>query len=196
MNTILYFTADWCNPCKKVKPIAEELIRDGANIKFIDVDVEIEMAKNFEIMSVPTFVVMRDNTEIHRASGALTMQELNNLIKYEPSNPVLSIDSLSNSDTLTVLPKEEKNENFIIYFTADWCQPCRFTTPIVEALNLESKTPKFFIVDTDEATQMKEDFDLLGVPTFVFIKNGEEVRRERGLQRKENLIEFLNYLEQ
>jgi thioredoxin 1 len=87
-------------------------------------------------------------------------------------------------------------ENFIIYFTADWCQPCRLTRPIVEALNMESESPKFFIVDTDEATQMKEDFNLTGVPTFVFIKNGEEVRREKGLQRKENLEEFLAYLEQ
>jgi len=183
MNTILYFTADWCNPCKKVKPIAEELIRDGANIKFIDVDVEIEMVKSFNIMSVPTFVVMRDNTEIHRANGALTMQELNDLVKYDTSNPGISINP------------EEKRENFIIYFTAEWCQPCNLTRPLVEALNLESENPKFFIVDTDEATQMKEDFALQAVPTFVFIKNGEEVRRERGLQNKETLREFLNYIE-
>jgi len=184
MNTILYFTADWCNPCKKVKPIAEELIRDGANIKFIDVDVETEMVKNFEIMSVPTFVVMRDNTEIHRANGALTMQELNELIKYEPSNPVIPVTP------------EEKNENFIIYFKADWCEPCRKTTPLVEALNKESKTPKFFIIDTDDAFKMKEDFDLLGIPTFIFIKNGEEVRRERGMvNKKEKLEGYLRYIE-
>jgi thioredoxin 1 len=86
-------------------------------------------------------------------------------------------------------------ENFIIYFTASWCQPCNLTRPLVEALNLESENPKFFIVDTDEATQMKEDFALEGVPTFVFIKNGEEVRRERGLQNKKTLREFLNYIE-
>ena len=59
MNTVLYFTADWCNPCQKTKPFAEELIRDGANIKFIDVDSEIEMVKNFKIMSVPTYIVLK-----------------------------------------------------------------------------------------------------------------------------------------
>ena len=183
MNTILYFTADWCNPCKKVKPIAEELIRDGANIKFIDVDVEIEMVKNFNIMSVPTFVVMRDNTEIHRANGALTMQELNDLVKYDTSNPGISINP------------EEKRENFIMYFTADWCEPCRLTTPIVEAFNEKNETRKIFIIDTDETPQMKEDFKLLSVPTFIFIKNGEEVRRERGRINKETLERYINYLE-
>jgi thioredoxin 1 len=87
-------------------------------------------------------------------------------------------------------------ENFIIYFTASWCQPCRITRPIVEELNLKSENPKFFIVDTDEAIQMKEDFEIKGVPTYVFIKNGEEVRRENGSRTKEHLEEFLDYLEQ
>lgn len=86
-------------------------------------------------------------------------------------------------------------ENFIIYFTASWCQPCQTTRPLVEALNLKSESTKFFIVDTDEATQMKADFEIMGVPTFVFIKNGEEVRRESGSRTKAQLEEFIQYLE-
>ena len=183
MNTILYFTADWCNPCKKVRPIAEELVRDGANIKFIDVDVEIEMVKNFKIMSVPTFVVMRDNSEIYRSTGVKTLQELNELIKYETLSPGVSINP------------EEKKENFIMYFTADWCEPCRNTRPIVEAFNQENETRKIFIIDTDETPQMKEDFKLLSIPTFIFIKNGEEVRRESGKINKEKLEGYIRYLE-
>ena len=82
---ILYFTADWCNPCKQTKPIVEELNREQIMAKFfiIDVDSEIEMAKDFEIRSVPTFVVMKDNLEIHRTTGAKTRQQLEELIKYE-----------------------------------------------------------------------------------------------------------------
>ena len=82
---ILYFTADWCNPCKQTKPIVEELNREQIMAKFfiIDVDSEIEMAKDFEIRSVPTFVVMKDNTEIHRTTGAKTRQQLEELIRYE-----------------------------------------------------------------------------------------------------------------
>ena len=82
---ILYFTADWCNPCKQTKPIVEELNREQIMAKFfiIDVDSEIEMAKDFEIRSVPTFVVMKNNLEIHRTTGAKTRQQLEELIRYE-----------------------------------------------------------------------------------------------------------------
>ena len=85
MKMILYFTADWCNPCKKTRPFVEELNREQIMAKFfiIDVDSEIEMTKDFEIKSVPTFVVMKDNKEIHRATGAKTRQQLEELIKYE-----------------------------------------------------------------------------------------------------------------
>jgi thioredoxin 1 len=85
MKMILYFTADWCNPCKKTKPIVEELNREQIMAKFfiVDVDSDIEMTKDFEIRSVPTFVVMKDNTEIYRVTGAQTRQQLEELIRYE-----------------------------------------------------------------------------------------------------------------
>ena len=85
MKMILYFTADWCNPCKQTRPIVEELNREQIMAKFfiIDVDSEIEMAQDFEIKSVPTFVVIRDNKEIHRVTGAKTRQQLEELIRYE-----------------------------------------------------------------------------------------------------------------
>jgi thioredoxin 1 len=85
MKMILYFTADWCNPCKKTKPIVEELNREQIMAKFfiIDVDSDIEMAKDFQIKSVPTFIVMKDNTEIRRVTGAQTRQQLEELIRYE-----------------------------------------------------------------------------------------------------------------
>jgi len=85
MNMILYFTADWCNPCKQTKPIVEELNREQIMAKFfiIDVDSEIEMAQDFEIRSVPTFVVMKNNKEIYRVTGAQSRQQLEELIRYE-----------------------------------------------------------------------------------------------------------------
>ena len=85
MKMILYFTAEWCGPCKQTKPIVEELNREQIRNKFfiIDVDSEIEMAQNFSIMSVPTFVVMKDNSEVHRVTGAQTRKQLEELLRYE-----------------------------------------------------------------------------------------------------------------
>ena len=85
MKHILYFTADWCNPCKKTRPIVEELNREQIMAKFfiIDVDAEIEMAQDFEVRSIPTFVLIKDNVEIYRVTGAQTRQQLEELIRYE-----------------------------------------------------------------------------------------------------------------
>jgi len=83
MSSILYFTADWCNPCKRTKPFAEELVREGANIKFIDADSEIEMVKNFKVMSVPTYIVLKDGQEIYRTTGAKTKEQLKDLVQHE-----------------------------------------------------------------------------------------------------------------
>lgn len=76
MKHLLYFTADWCNPCQRTKPFAEQLISEGANIKFIDADSELEMVKNFKVMSIPTFILIQDGVEIARANGAKTKEEL------------------------------------------------------------------------------------------------------------------------
>jgi thioredoxin 1 len=81
---ILYFTADWCNPCKKVKPIVEELNRDSAvKFQFIDVDQEMDMAKNMNVRSVPTFVVIENGSEVKRAVGAQTREQLQGLMSDE-----------------------------------------------------------------------------------------------------------------
>jgi thioredoxin len=81
---ILYFTADWCNPCKKVKPIVEELNRDSSvKFQFIDVDQEIEMAKNMNVRSIPTFIVIDNGSEVKRVTGAQTKEQLEGLISDE-----------------------------------------------------------------------------------------------------------------
>lgn len=85
MKTIFYFTADWCQPCKKVKPIVQEINRDiYPNIfQIIDVDIEVEMVKQFKINSVPTFILIKDGIEMKRLVGAQTQKSLLELIKYE-----------------------------------------------------------------------------------------------------------------
>lgn len=85
MSHILYFTADWCGPCKKVRPIVEELNRDQSYAKFqvIDVDSEQELARKFEVKSIPTFIFIRDGIEINRLTGAQTREKLLEMLKDE-----------------------------------------------------------------------------------------------------------------
>jgi thioredoxin 1 len=78
MKTIIYFTADWCQPCKKVKPIVEELNREyfPGMFQMVDVDIEKEMVRSFELKSVPTFILFKDGKEINRITGSQTKQSL------------------------------------------------------------------------------------------------------------------------
>jgi len=78
MRTVYYFTADWCQPCKRTRPIVEELNRDQsvAGFQIIDVDVNQDLVKNFGIKSVPTFILFDDGIEKNRITGGQTREQL------------------------------------------------------------------------------------------------------------------------
>jgi len=82
MKTVYYFTADWCQPCKKTRPIVEDLDRDLSDPKFqiIDVDVNNELVKHFGIKSVPTFILFEDGIEKNRVTGGQTREQLEKFI--------------------------------------------------------------------------------------------------------------------
>ncbi|XP_020215533.1 TPR repeat-containing thioredoxin TDX [Cajanus cajan] len=63
----------------------------------------------------------------------------------------------------------------ILYFTATWCGPCRFISPIYTSL--AEKYPKvvFLKVDIDEARDVASAWNISSVPVFFFVKNGKEV---------------------
>jgi thioredoxin 1 len=83
MKHVFYFTADWCGPCKKVRPIVEELTKDGYSFQIIDVDIEKELVKKFDISSVPTFILFKNEKSVKRISGAQTKSQLENFINNE-----------------------------------------------------------------------------------------------------------------
>ena len=77
MLVAYYFTADWCGPCKKVRPVVDEINKDSIlKFQMIDVDSATELVRNFEIKSVPTFILLKDGEIINRMTGAKTKEEL------------------------------------------------------------------------------------------------------------------------
>ena len=74
MIKFIDFYADWCGPCKVMASVFEEIEKDyEGKIEFqkVDVEAESEMASNFGIMSIPTFVILKDEKEIDRRTGAM-----------------------------------------------------------------------------------------------------------------------------
>ena len=76
MSHVLYFTAEWCNPCQRTRPIAEELKRDGViDFLFVDADTELELIQKFGVKSIPTYILLEDGREVKRMNGAKTKQD-------------------------------------------------------------------------------------------------------------------------
>ena len=76
MSHVLYFTAEWCNPCQRTRPVAEELKRDGViDFLFVDADTELELLEKFGVKSIPTYILLEDGREVKRMNGAKTRQD-------------------------------------------------------------------------------------------------------------------------
>jgi thioredoxin 1 len=76
------FWADWCGPCKRFAPIFERASEQHQDIVFGKVDTEAQpaLAMEFEIMSIPTIMAIRDGVVVFQRPGALPEASLESLI--------------------------------------------------------------------------------------------------------------------
>lgn len=79
MVELLDFYADWCGPCVAMKPVIEELekeMADTVKITKIDVDQKQEEASKYGVMSIPTYVILKDGKEVDRFIGANSKEDV------------------------------------------------------------------------------------------------------------------------
>ena len=72
------FWAPWCGPCKMVKPIVEEIAgeRDDIKVGLVNVDEQMELAKQFRVMSIPTLMIFKNGELAKKTMGAMSKDEL------------------------------------------------------------------------------------------------------------------------
>ncbi len=86
----------------------------------------------------------------------------------------------------------KSNSLILVDFTAEWCAPCKIIAPIVEEVAKEySDKLKVGRLDVAENQSLAVRFGVMSIPTLVFFKNGEEIKRNVGLVSKEELKEII-----
>jgi thiol-disulfide isomerase/thioredoxin len=79
MKQVLYFSAEWCGPCKMIKPIMQSL-QSQMSITFIDVDASAETAKTWSVRNIPTVLVIQKGMVLGKLAGnAITKEAVINL---------------------------------------------------------------------------------------------------------------------
>ena len=79
---IVDFWAEWCGPCKSFSPIYEEVSEKYDDIVFgkIDTETEQELAAHFQIRSIPTLMIFREQVVLFSQPGMLNAQQLEEII--------------------------------------------------------------------------------------------------------------------
>ncbi|MEU8727126.1 MULTISPECIES: thioredoxin [Streptomyces] len=95
---IIDFWAEWCGPCRKFGPVFEQVSNKHEGVVFAKVDTEgqRELAQEFEITSIPTLMIVREQIAIFHQVGALPEAGLDDLINQARS---LDMDVVRASST-------------------------------------------------------------------------------------------------
>ena len=77
------FWAAWCGPCQMMGPVVEELAQENPDVKVckLNVDEQMELAKEYRVMSIPTFLVFKNGKMTGRTLGVQQKEELLELIR-------------------------------------------------------------------------------------------------------------------
>ena len=68
---LIDFYATWCGPCKILSPIVEEAAKENENVKFVKIDIDKtdDIALQYQVMSIPTLVLIQNGEEKDRIVG-------------------------------------------------------------------------------------------------------------------------------
>ena len=82
---LLDFWAGWCGPCRMLGPVVEEIAEERADVKVgkINVDEQQELAGVFQMMSIPTLMVVKNGDVVHQAVGVRPKQQILSMLGAE-----------------------------------------------------------------------------------------------------------------
>ena len=82
-TVLLDFWASWCGPCKMLSPVVDQIGEENPDIKVgkVNVDEEMDLARQFNVMSIPTLVVFKDGKQVNQSVGVQPKEAILNMVK-------------------------------------------------------------------------------------------------------------------
>lgn len=88
---------------------------------------------------------------------------------------------------------EDQKSLILVDFFSDWCSPCKLMSPIIEELinDYSGKDIKIGKVDVEKNPKLAERYSIMGIPTFLFFKEGKIIDQFSGYKSKEEVVELI-----
>ena len=76
------FWATWCGPCQTMGPVVDELSQELTDVKVgkVNVDEQMALAREYKVMSIPTFLVFKEGEVVKRDMGVMSKEEVEGLV--------------------------------------------------------------------------------------------------------------------
>lgn len=81
-KVLVDFNADWCGPCKMLRPVLDEIAESNDNIKIVSINVDFneKLAREYNVFSIPCLVLIENGKEVNRSVGMVPKSELEKFI--------------------------------------------------------------------------------------------------------------------
>lgn len=82
-TVLIDFWASWCGPCKMMSPVVDQIaeeLNDSVKVCKVNIDEEQNLAVKYNVMSIPTFVVIKGGKEVGRTIGVQDKNDIINII--------------------------------------------------------------------------------------------------------------------
>lgn len=82
IKVLIDFNAEWCGPCRMLRPVLDKYAEEHDNVKIVSINVDnnSDLARKYNVFSIPCLITIKDGKELDRTVGLISRTELDDLI--------------------------------------------------------------------------------------------------------------------